>query len=255
MSRYHWIHFLSAGVESIWAMPFEKRGVLLTKSSGVHAAPMSEFAIGAMLHFTKRFDQFVAQSAERSWRRAWLDELTGRTLTILGMGHIGQMLAQRAGLFGMRVIGVQRTPRQVPHVEKTVGLGELDTVLGETDYLAVFLPLTEHTRGLVDGAFIRRLKPGAVLVDLSRGGIVCEAALLDALDAGHLRGAALDVFEREPLPVESRLWSRSDVLLTPHVAGTTPYYMSRAIEVFLANARRLAAGEGPLTAIDIEQRY
>jgi phosphoglycerate dehydrogenase-like enzyme len=255
LGRVGWIHFLSAGVERIWDMPFDRAGVLLTKSSGVAAAPMSEYALGAMLHFAKSFDRFVAQAREGRWERAWLDELTGRLLMILGMGHIGAMLAQRARVFGMRVVGVQRSPRPVEGAERCIGFDEVVDWLGETDYLVVCLPLTPETRNRVDAAFLAALKPGAVLVDISRGGVVVEQAVVDALASGRLRGAALDVFEREPLPADSALWGDPRVLLTPHVAGTTPYYMERALEVFVENARRLMRGEPPATPVDLGKGY
>src|SRR5690606_9480260 len=191
LARYDWIHFLSAGVEKIWDMPFPKDDVLLTKSSGVHGSSMGEFAVGAMLHFAKSFDRFVEQSRERVWSRAWLDELDGRTVTIIGMGHVGGAIAKRAKAFGMNVIGVQRTPRDAPDVATMVGMDQLPDVLPHTQYLVVCLPLTPETEGLVDDVLLARLPPGAVLVDISRGGVVRQGAVVDALERGHLRGAAL----------------------------------------------------------------
>lgn len=255
LERYDWIHFLSAGVEKIWDMPFSKGGVMLTKSSGVHGSPMSEFALGAMLYFAKSFDQFVEQSRERLWKRAWLGELDGQTVTILGMGHIGGAIAQRAKAFGMNVIGVQRTPRDTPCVDTMVGLDQLSDVLPETHYLVICLPLTPETTGLVDHALLGQLPAGAVLIDISRGGVVREAAVVDALERGHLRGAALDVFEQEPLASDSPLWNTPKVLLTPHVSGTNPRYMEKAIEVFIENAKRLLAGQTALTPVDAKRRY
>ena len=255
LERYDWIHFLSAGVEKIWDMPFSKEGVLLTKSSGVHGSSMSEFARGAMLHFAKSFDQFVEQSRHRMWKRAWLDELDGRTVTILGMGHIGGAIAQRAKAFGMHVIGVQREPRSLPSVDRIVGVELLPEVLPNTQYLIVCLPLTPETEGLVDDVLLAQLPAGAVLVDISRSGVVKESAVVEALECGHLRGAALDVFEQEPLAPESPLWNNTKVLLTPHVSGTNPRYMEKAIEVFIANAKQLLAGEPAVTPVDTERRY
>lgn len=255
LEHYGWIHFLSAGVEKIWDMPFSKDGVVLTKSSGVHGSPMSEFALGAMLYFAKSFDQFVEQSRARLWKRTWLDELEGQTVTILGMGHIGGAIAQRAKAFGMNVIGVQRTPRDTSGVDTMVGLGQLADVLPQTHYLVVCLPLTPETTGLVDHPLLGQLPAGAVLIDISRGGVVREAAVVDALERGHLRGAALDVFEQEPLAPDSPLWNNPKVLLTPHVSGTNPRYMEKAIEVFIANAKELLAGRPGVTPVDTVRRY
>lgn len=255
LGAYRWIHFLSAGVEKIWDMPFDKEGVLLTKSSGVHGAPMSEYAVGAMLYFAKQFNRFAEQAREARWERTWLDELTGRTVMILGMGHIGGMVAERARVFGMDVIGVQRQPRPARGDERIVALHAVPDYLSEVDYLVVCLPLTEATHHLVNRDFIGRLKPGAVVVDISRGGVVEEASVVEALESGQLKGAALDVFEQQPLPPESALWRDSRVLVTPHVSGTSPHYMQRALDVFVRNAKALEAGEAPVTAVDVAAGY
>jgi phosphoglycerate dehydrogenase-like enzyme len=258
LDRVHgvrWIHFLSAGVEKIWDMNFDKQSILMTKSSGVHSRPMSEFAIGAMLYFAKQFGRFSDQSRERIWERVWLDELTGRTLAVLGLGHVGQAVAERALAFGMKVVGTVNSSRSIPGVDRVFAAEATGEALHEADYLAVCLPLTSSTRGLVDRRALWRLRRGAVLVDISRGGVVSESAVLEALDAGQLSGAALDVFETQPLETTSRLWGRPDVLLTPHVSGTTPHYLDRALDLFLANAERLIAGVAPITPVDIVQGY
>lgn len=255
LAGYQWIHFLSAGVEKIWTMNFEKQGVLLTKSSGVHGPPMSEFAIGALLYFAKSFGRFHDQSKEHRWERIWLDELTGQQLTILGAGHIGQSLASRAKAFGMSVVGVVNQPRSLQSVDRVISLDELSVELLRTDVLVVCLPLTPHTKGLVDKALISQLKDGAILIDISRGGVVKATDVIDALDHGSLKAAALDVFETQPLPEDSPLWGRDDVLLTPHVSGTTPHYLRRALEVFLSNVKALKRGEGAVTSVDLARGY
>lgn len=253
--RVGWLHFLSAGVEQIWKMGFDKRAMPMTKSSGVHGPAMSEYAIGAMLYFAKQFGRFHDQAQRAEWQRAWLDELTGRQLTVLGMGHIGQSLAKRAGAFDMKVVGTLRRIRAVDGVARVVPLAEIASELVRTDYLVVCLPLTDETRGLVDETFLLRLKPGAVLVDISRGGVVRGDGVVAALENGHLRGAALDVFEQQPLPPESPLWQRPDVLITPHVSGTTPFYLERALSIFLHNANAFCKGDPFITPVDIELGY
>ncbi len=255
LKGYRWVHFLSAGVEKIWEMDFNKASVTLTKSSGVHGAPMSEYAIGAMLYFAKQFGLFDEQARRAEWKRAWLDELTGRQVTILGLGHVGKALAQRAKAFDMKVVGTLRHIREVPHVDRVVAMEEIGQELSRTDYLVVCLPLTPETRGLVDGAFLSGLRPGAVLVDISRGGVVQGDAVLSALEDGRLKGAALDVFEQQPLPEESPLWNHDKVLITPHVSGTTPFYLERALDVFHANAQALLSGQDPVTPVNREAGY
>ena len=250
LAAYRWIHFLSAGVEKIWAMDFDKTRPLMTKSSGVHGAPMSEYAIGAMLYFTKQFGRFHDQARRAEWQRAWLDELTGKQLTVLGLGHIGQCLARRAKAFDMVVAGSLRKMRPVADVDRMVPLEKIGDELVRTDFLVCCLPLTDETQGLANAELLGRLKPGAVLIDISRGGIVQGDAVIRALDSGRLKGAALDVFEQQPLPSESPLWKREDVLITPHVSGTTPYYLERAVGVFLDNYHALVKGRPMVTLVD-----
>lgn len=255
LDGYRWIHFLSAGVEKIWEMDFDKTRALMTKSSGVHGAPMSEYAMGAMLYFTKQFGHFHNQAKQALWQRSWLDELTGKQLTVIGLGHIGQSLARRAKAFDMQIVGTQRTPREVAGVDRVVALEDIGPELARTDFLVCCLPLTEVTQGLVDDRFLSQLKPGAVLIDISRGGVVKGEAVLNALDTRLLKGAALDVFEQQPLPPESPLWKRDNVLITPHVSGTTPHYLERALKVFLDNYDAFSKGQRMVTLVDQAAGY
>lgn len=255
LDGYRWIHFLSAGVEEIWQMDFDKTHTLMTKSSGVHGAPMSEYAIGAMLYFTKQFGRFHDQAKCALWQRSWLGELTGCQLTVLGLGHVGRSLARCAKVFDMRVVGTRRTLQSVEHVDRVVPMAALEEELARTDFLVVCLPLTEDTRSLVNDRFFASVKPGAVLVDISRGGVVQGDAVLRALDSGILKGAALDVFDQEPLPRDSPLWLRDDVLITPHVSGTTPFYLNRAIDVFIKNASALSSGKNLISLVDVQKKY
>lgn len=250
LDHYRWIHFLSAGVEKIWDMDFDKSSILMTKSSGVHGAPMSEYAMGAMLYFAKQFGRFHDLAKQALWQRSWLDELTDKQLTVLGLGHIGQSLARRAKAFDMQVVGTQRTPRSIASVDRVVALEDIGPELARTDFLVCCLPHTEATRGLVNDKLLSQLKPGAVLIDISRGGVVKGDAVLKALDSGILKGAALDVFEQQPLPPESPLWKREDILITPHVSGTTPHYLERALNVFLDNYAAFSKGQRMVTLVD-----
>ncbi len=252
---YRWIHFLSAGVEKIWAMDFEKDGLLLSKSSGVNSAPMSEYALGAMLFFAKRFGQFQAQGRNGLWQREWLGELTGQTVAILGLGHVGRAVAAKASAFDMQVVGTLRQPREIAGVERIVPPERSGELLGNADYLVVCLPLTSRTLAFVNDELLGMLKPGAILIDMSRGGVVKAGSVLRALDQGRLRGAALDVFETQPLPANSPLWGRSDILVTPHVSGTTPYYLERALAIFMDNVVALRETGKLRTPVSVEERY
>nr|WP_282103404.1 NAD(P)-dependent oxidoreductase [Halomonas getboli] len=208
-----------------------------------------------MLYFAKDFGHWTRAAERPHWKRRWLGELTGARVTILGMGRVGGMVAERCAGFGMRVGGVRRTPGDVGAWAEALSPAGLEDALAETDFLVVCLPLTEHTRGRVDAALLGRLPRGAVLIDVSRGGVVDEDALVAALETGQLGGAALDVFAQEPLLASSPLWGREDVLLTPHVAGTTPYYLERALALFLDNLRALEERGVPVTPVNVEAGY
>lgn len=249
------IHFQSAGVEKIWDMDFDKSRYRMTKSSGVHAVPMSEFAIGAMLFFAKSFDLFVEQSRAREWKRKWLDELNGKRLVVLGLGAVGMAVTERSIALGMRVSGTRESGQSIENVGKVTTLAEADLLLREADYIVIALPLTAATENLVGPEFLGKLKSGAVLIDISRGGIVVGDAVKTALESGKLRGAALDVFETEPLEPESDLWGRSNVLLTPHVAGTTPHYLARVLSSFIQSINSIENGQLPPNLVDVSRGY
>lgn len=250
-----WIHFLSSGVDPIWKMSVDWSRYTLTSSKGVHSIPISEYVLGAMLYFAKRFDQFNVQSREGVWERAWLPELANAHVVIVGAGSIGREVARRCRFLGMQVSMVGRTARMDSGLGEVLSFAEVPTVVSSADYLVVAVPLTAETTGLVGDDVLRVTKPGAVLIDVSRGGVVPEAAIIEALDSGTLRGAALDVFEEEPLSVNSSLWGRPNVLITPHVAGTTPRYIERALGVFVESAKQLAAGQEPVTLINTGRGY
>ncbi|MCC5879129.1 MAG: D-2-hydroxyacid dehydrogenase [Idiomarina sp.] len=255
LNGLRWIHFLSAGVEKIWPMQFDKTKYLLSKSSGVHGVTMSEFAIGAMLYFEKSFNKFVEQSRSKEWQRFWLGELTGKNLVILGLGHIGSEIAKRASAFDMHISATATTTRDVSGVETIVPLNEVGILTANADYIVVCLPLTEQTRGCVDEAFIRSCKPGAVIIDISRGGVVLENAILRGLEEDILKGAALDVFETQPLPSKSKLWNNPRVLLTPHVSGTTQEYLSKALYIFKSNLESLESTGSTSTPVSVGKMY
>ncbi len=250
-----WLHLLSAGADSLADMDYPFGDLVVTKSAGVHGPAMSEFAIGAMLYLEKQLGRFRAQQSRRAWERAWLGELTGKTLAIVGLGAVGSCLAKRAKAFDMRCVGVARTMRPTEGIDEVYQTAELPKALAQANYVVLALPLTAETRGLVDKNTLADMKPGAGLIDLSRGGIVVERDLASALESGHLSGAVLDVFEREPLPESSPLWDLENVLITPHVAGTTPHYLQRALDIFAQNYVALRAGRGPVTPVDLAAGY
>ncbi|MFA9503175.1 D-2-hydroxyacid dehydrogenase [Natrinema sp. H-ect1] len=239
-----WVQALSAGTDRFDHGALADRGVALTNVSGIHAKPIGQQVLGYLLHFERGFDRAIAQQDDREWERYMGGELGDRTVGIVGVGAIGSNVADYCRTFEARVIGTKRDPTDAPEsVDEIYGPDGLESVLAESDYLVVACPLTDETRGLLDAKALATLPEDAVLVNIARGKVVDQAALVDALETGDLGGAALDVFEEEPLPEESPLWDRDDVLVTPHMAGSTPHYWERCADVFLRNYDRFRDGE------------
>ncbi|ARS90274.1 D-2-hydroxyacid dehydrogenase [Natrarchaeobaculum aegyptiacum] len=239
-----WVQALSAGTDAYDHDALADRNVALTTVSGIHAKPIGQHVLAALLHFERRFDRAVAQQRRSEWRRYTGGELGDRTVGIVGVGAIGSQVAEYCQPFDARIVGLKRDPTDAPEtLAESYGPDDLETLLTQSDYLVLACPLTEDTRGLIDADALATLSGDAVVVNVARGEVVDETALIDALEADELGGAALDVFEEEPLPEESPLWDRDDVLLTPHIAGSTPHYWDRCAEVFLENWDRYQSGE------------
>ncbi|MEF8789608.1 MAG: D-2-hydroxyacid dehydrogenase [Haloarculaceae archaeon] len=242
-SDLRWVHSLSAGLDHLDFDRLAERGLILTNSSGIHAQPIGEHVLGALLHFERRFDRAVAQQHRQEWDRFGAGELADRTVAVVGVGAIGTRVVELCDAVGAETVGVKRDPTDAPDaLADCVTPDRLGEALERADCAVLACPLTEETRGLIDADALAALGEG-VLVNVARGAVLDEDALIEALDAGELRGAALDVFAEEPLPEESPLWGFDNVLITPHVAGTTPHYWERAADQFAENYRRYVAGE------------
>ena len=250
-----WIHLLSAGADRLLGMdlPFERLRV--STSSGVHAATIAEYVLGGVLWHVKQFGRFARSQQQRRWERAWIDEVEGKTIAVIGLGAIGVGIAVRAQAFGMRVIGTKRTVKRVEGVDEVFTSEHLHAVLHRADAVAVTVPLAPSTRGLIGAAEFAAMKPSAVFVNVARGAVVDEAAMIDALREGRIAGAVLDVFETEPLPEDSPLWGFDNVLITPHVSGSTSVYMRKAVDVFVKNVRSLEATGELVTGVAPERGY
>lgn len=184
-----------------------------------------------------------------------MDELYGSTIAVVGMGGIGAAVAQRARAFGMHVIGVARTAHPNPLVDETVAIDAAADAYRRADTIVVTLPGTESTRGLIDRATIESWKPSMVFINVGRGSVVDEAALIDALTAGSIRGAVLDVFEAEPLPPDNPLWTLSNVVFSPHTAALSIRENQRIVDLFCDNVRRYAAGEQLRNVVNVKEFY
>lgn len=221
----------------------EQDRVLITGTGEVHAGPLAEFAFLGLLAFTKGLPRLLADSQTRRWEHYPMAELAGATVLVVGLGEIGQEVARLAKAFGMRVIAVNRGGRtESPHVDEIRTARFLGDLLPVAHGVVVTLPLTDETHGMIDAAAVARMHSGAVLVDIGSGGVVDEGALVHALEAGQLAGAALNVFATEPLRADSPLWQLPNVLLSPHTAGLSVRENERVVDRFIENLRRYLTG-------------
>jgi phosphoglycerate dehydrogenase-like enzyme len=250
-----WVHSLGAGVENL-CQDVAGTDILVTNTH-IHGDVLAEHIMALVLAHTRRLPALLAGQAEGRWIRdgAVGAVIRGKSLGILGLGTIGTELARRAAAFGMRVWGVRRSGAAVPGVDRVVAPAAMDDVLKASDVLAITVPLTPETRGLIGARELALLPRGAFVVNVGRGGTVDEAALAAAIQSGHLAGAALDVFEQEPLPAASPLWHLPGLIITPHVAGSSPDFLGRAVPFFCENLRRYLAGEALLNRVDVTRGY
>lgn len=239
--RLRWIHSLAAGVDKLPLDELRKTDIVLTNSRGVYAPALSEFVIAAMLWFAKDFALLMRNQAAHRWERYAPQRLEGKTAGIIGFGGVGRAVGRRAEGLGMRVIATRATP--------------VDEIVGQSEYLVLCLPLTGETRGLMSAERIARMRPDSVLINVSRGAIVDEPALIDALRDHRIRGAALDVFQTEPLPPDHPLWSLDNVLISPHTADHVPDSHDRAVRFFIENFRRYERGEALDNVVDKNAGY
>jgi phosphoglycerate dehydrogenase-like enzyme len=256
-----WVQGSMAGVGEV----AKKAGLLetdvvVTTASGVYSGPLAEFVVMALLQHAKNLDRLRRDKGEKAWRQTHTDTLEGKALCIVGMGNIGRAIAQRARPFGTRVVGVKRTVSEDDpawrHADELYTTDKLQEALGQADYVAVTLPGTPETRHLVDAEAIGAIKPGSYFVNVGRGTVVDEGALVEALQRGHLSGAALDVFEVEPLPEESPLWELPNVIISPHATDMVPSIINkRQTDLFCENLRRYLDGEPLLNVLDKKLLY
>jgi phosphoglycerate dehydrogenase-like enzyme len=259
--RLRWVHAGSAGVEHLPLARLAERGVVVTNNSGIHVPNIPEHLLAMMLAFGRRLPTLIRAQTERHWR----DELThrevfdlqGQTVLLAGMGDIGLGLGERAAALGLRVTGLRRRPAQPAptFVDRVFGFGEFHAALADADHVAISLPLTPETDSMFDHAAISAMKPGAFLYNVGRGRVVDTAALVDALAAGRLGGAGLDVTEPEPLPPDSPLWAMDNVLITSHTSGASPGNWDRATDLIADNLRRWHAGEPLRNEVDPAAGY
>jgi phosphoglycerate dehydrogenase-like enzyme len=255
--RLRWIQFTSAGVDHLWHPSLGEANVTVTSTKGIHAHPMAEFVLSCLLVFAKGWPRMLEHQRARRWERFLLEELLGTTMVLVGVGEIGRGVARLARAFGIRTVGVRRREGAAePEFDEQVSAAAaLPGILGRADSVVASLPLTAKTRGLLDERMFRAMKPSAIFVNVGRGRTCDEAALVRALREGWIRGAALDVFEQEPLPADSPLWDLPNVLISPHMGSDTARYTERMTDVLYDNLVRYAEGQPLRNVVDPREGY
>ncbi|MEW6662382.1 MAG: D-2-hydroxyacid dehydrogenase [Bacillota bacterium] len=254
-----WIHALSAGVDSLLAPEVIELGIPITCTKGIHGFPISDHVLSFILAFSRGLPRFFVQKHQKKWSRyPFTDEVAGKTVAIIGLGSIGREIARKCRALDMQVVALSRKAQgksEAEGVEFLYGPDQVTEMLSVADYVVLALPLTPATRHFIDREKLAAMKKTAILINIGRGGSVDEKELIAALKEGKLAGAGLDVFEEEPLPADSPLWEMENVIITPHTAALSPYYIDRAMEVFCQNLARFQAGEPLLNLVDIEKGY
>jgi len=258
-----WMHTGTAGVASLLYPELVESDVILTNSAAVHAPAIAETVLAMILHFARGLDFAVRAQHEHRWdsspfaeRPGLVGEIGGSTIGIVGLGGIGLEVARRAAALGMNVLATRRSGRPAPAgIDLLTGPNATDRLFATSDYVILAVPSTPMTRGSIGAARLAAMPAHAVLVNVSRGDIIDEEALVAALRNGTIRGAALDVFAVEPLPANSPLWGLPNVLVTPHVSATTPRFWTREMELIRDNIARYLAGRGLRNVVDRKRGY
>ncbi len=258
--RVRWIQATSTGIGHLLTRTgLVHSPITFTTARGIHAKPLADFVLMAMLWFAKDGFRMIRDQAAHRWERYCGRELTGATVGLVGLGTINREVARRCRAMGTRVVATKRTPAGATDREGEgdlrISLSDLSTVVREADVLVVAVPHTPDTEGLIGTPEIRAMKRGAVIINVARGTVVDEPAMLAAPQSGHLGGAALDVFAREPLPADSPLWDLPNVLVSPHSASTVDTENEKLTALFCENLRRYTRGEPLLNLFDRERMY
>ena len=253
-----WVQATSSGIgEYLRRTGLDKSDILFTTASGVHARPLAEFAMLGLLYFFRDVPYLNAEKQAHRYERYTAQGLEGARVLVVGLGSLGATIALDCSRFGVEVWGTRRrSDVGAPDgVSRVIDQRDIKSVLPEVDAVILCCPLTEETRGMIGAAEIQAMKPGTVIVNISRGQVIDEAAMIEALASGHLKGAALDVFAVEPLPKESPLWDLPNVLISPHSASTVHLENTRIVDIFLDNLGRFAAGQPLRNLYDRERGY
>lgn len=264
--RLRWLQYPGAGIDALrpTGLLAADSGLIITTATGIHSTTISEYVFGSMLMFNWNWPQMVRLQDGHVWARSasWYNlggrELANQTLGIVGLGHIGRRIAQLGHAFGMRVIGMRRSTsggEKDPDVDQVFSASQLHELLAMSDYVVIAVPLTPQTEKLIGEAELRAMRSSAYLVNIARGRVIDEQALIRALREGWIAGVGLDVAEEEPLPPESPLYSMPNVILTPHISGASVHYDERLAALFAENLRRYRAGQPLKNRYDPSRGY
>jgi phosphoglycerate dehydrogenase-like enzyme len=253
-----WLQLMSAGANRVLTDETRRSPLVITNVSGIHANPIAETVMGFMLMFVKKAPLCFELKQKREWQHFRTALLRGKTVGVVGLGHIGREVARLASAFGMRVVATRRSVTigsRARYVDLLLPRGQLPQLLADSDFVVISAPLTPETDGLIGEAELRMMKSTAYLINVARGRIVDESVLARALAENWIAGAGLDVFVTEPLPADSPLWDLQNAILSPHISGVMENYSERATEIFLENLRRYVAGAKLINVVDKEKGY
>jgi phosphoglycerate dehydrogenase-like enzyme len=268
--RMAWVHSATAGVERVLTPASRQRQLLITNARGVFSQPIAEYVLMMILAVSRRLPQLMELQRERTWQPLEGAEMADVTVGIVGLGSIGRAVAALATAFGCRVMATRRhteqgtaaagdgapaDPAENLSLDRILGPDGLPELLAESDFVVLAAPLTPATEGLIDGPALEAMKPGAWLINVARGRLIDERALLRALREGHIGGAILDTFTDEPLPASSPFYELDNVIVTPHTSWSSGRVLDRSVELFCANLRRYAAGEPLQNVVDPAAGY
>jgi phosphoglycerate dehydrogenase-like enzyme len=256
--RVRWIHSRSAGLEQTLFPELIESKVIVTNGGGVFSPSLGEFAMAAILYFAKDFRRMIRNQMAGVWEPFDVTMVSGQTLGIVGYGSIGRAVAARCHALGMHVIALRRRvsqPSEDPLIDQMYGTGQLLEMLSHSDYIVITLPLTEQTRSLIADSEFSVMKKNAVVINIGRGPTVDECAMIKALSENRIRGAALDVFDQEPLPHGHPFYSLENVLLSPHCADHTPDWLEDAMRFFLSQLEKFQHGEALVNIVDKKSGY
>lgn len=254
--RLRWLQATSAGIgQMVKRVGLDRTDITFTTASGVHARPLADFCLMAMLMFAKNYFLMERDRKAGRWDRYSGEELTGKTLAIVGLGRVGQEVARHGKRMDMRVTGMRRSNTPVPDIDRLFDRADLDAMLREADFLVLAAPHTAETEGIIGKGELAQLRPSAVVINIGRGALLDEDALIRALQEGRLAGAALDVLREEPPSTDSPLWDLPNVILSPHSASTVTQENARITDLFCENLRRYLSGQPLRNVLDKEKLY